>query len=250
MICCSVCAKLGFPIADHKLEGPATTISFLGISINAAQGVLRLPQEKLSRLKSLILSWLQKKSCHKRELLSLIVQLQHACRVVHSGCSFLRRMIDLSAVPKELHHWVRLNQHFRSDLQWWAVFLEDWNEVSLFGGMVRTPSQFTVTLDASGHWGCGVFTEAGHWFQSQWSPVWAKVHITAKELLPMFCCMRRMGKTVLSMRQCSSCGYTEIQDITELLSDASGAVSVLFHCSEFITTPLTREGQQSGRPPL
>ena len=35
------------------------------------------------------------------------------------GPSFLRRMIDLSAVPKEL------NQHFRADLQWWAVFLED-----------------------------------------------------------------------------------------------------------------------------
>ena len=35
----------------------------------------------------------------------------------------LRRVISLSAIPKELHHRVRLNAGFRSDLAWWKAFL-------------------------------------------------------------------------------------------------------------------------------
>ena len=57
----------------------------------------------------------------QRELLSLIGQLQHACCVVRPGRSFLRRMIALSTMPKELYHWVRLSKEFRSDLRWWGT---------------------------------------------------------------------------------------------------------------------------------
>ena len=75
------------------------------------------------RLKALIAQWQHKKACTKRELLSVIGQLQHACKVVRPGRTFLRRMIDLSTHAKELHHYLRLNAAFRSDLQWWATFL-------------------------------------------------------------------------------------------------------------------------------
>ena len=49
---------------------------------------LRLPQEKLGQLKVMIQDWKAKKFCSKRELLSLIGRLQHACKVVRSGRSF------------------------------------------------------------------------------------------------------------------------------------------------------------------
>ena len=39
-------------------------------------------------------------------------------------------MIELAKLPKEYHHRVRLNRDFRSDLQWWRVFLPGWNGVS------------------------------------------------------------------------------------------------------------------------
>ena len=67
----------------------------------------------------------------KRELLLLISQLQHACRMVRIGRTFVRKMIDLSVVPKELDQWVRLNSAFRSEMHWWVVFLEDWNGFGL-----------------------------------------------------------------------------------------------------------------------
>jgi hypothetical protein len=94
-------------------------------------------------------------------------------------------MIDLSAVPKELDHWVRLNNAFHSDLQWWHLFLEDWNGTALCSSVVQWPPAGTITSDASGRRGCGAFTEKGEWFQFCWPASWANVHITVKELLPI-----------------------------------------------------------------
>ena len=95
-----LCKRLGIPIETHKLEGPAPGLSFLGIHIDSLSGTLSLPAEKLARLKGLSTAWRTRKCCKKRELLSLIGQLQHACRIVRAGRTFLRRMIDLSTVPR------------------------------------------------------------------------------------------------------------------------------------------------------
>ena len=112
------CKGLGVPIAPAKTEGPATKLTFLGIELDTASLTISLPREKLERLCAMIRDWETKKSCTKRELLSLIGYLQHACRVIKPGRSFLRRMIDLSAGVRALHHRVRLNAGFRSDLKW------------------------------------------------------------------------------------------------------------------------------------
>ena len=180
-----LCKRLGIPIATHKLEGPAPVLSFVGIKIDSVSGTLSQPAEKLARLKGLITAWRTRKCCKKRELLSLIGQLQHACRIVRTGHTFLRRMIDLSTVPRELDHWVRLNWGFQSGLHWWDVFLEQWNGVGMCSGVVQKPPSDTITSDASGRWVCGAFTTGGEWFQFCWPLVWEQVHITIKELLPV-----------------------------------------------------------------
>ena len=77
-----LCQSLGVPIAPHKTEGPSTTLSFLGILIDTEDMVLRLPSDKLARLHAAISEWKGRRSCRKQQLLSLIGQLQHACRVV------------------------------------------------------------------------------------------------------------------------------------------------------------------------
>ena len=123
--------------------------------------------------------------CTKRELLSLIGQLQHACCVVRAGRTFLRRMISLAKVAKFLHHRIRLNKGFQSDLQWWSCFLPAWNGASILSSVVRSIPTAVMTSDASGSWGCGAFTDQGEWFQLVWPESWEEVHITVKELLPI-----------------------------------------------------------------
>jgi len=50
----AVCSDLGVPLAAEKQAGPSTTIEFLGIIIDTIQQELHLPDEKLSRLQSLL----------------------------------------------------------------------------------------------------------------------------------------------------------------------------------------------------
>eukprot|EP00731_Ephydatia_muelleri_P036871 Em0342g4a len=59
-------------IALDKLEGPATTIMFLGITIDTTLQQLRLPPDKLQEMTLLIKSWLGKHKTMTRDLLSLI----------------------------------------------------------------------------------------------------------------------------------------------------------------------------------
>ena len=181
----NLCERLGVPVAEKKVEGPVTSLVFLGILVDRE---LRLPEEKLARLRALITQWQHKKACTKRELLSLIGQLQHACKVVRPGRSFLRRMIDLSMRATEMHHFVRLNAAFRSDLHWWATFLVEWNGVGIMSRDPRISHDAVIASDASGSWGCGAFNSlpVTELFQLRWPDSWSSVHITAKELVP-FC---------------------------------------------------------------
>ena len=78
-------------------------------------GTLSLPADKLARLRSVIVEWREHKFCRKRQLLSLIGQLQHACREVQAGRTFLRRMIDLSRPLSE--SWIT-----GYDLRWWDLY--------------------------------------------------------------------------------------------------------------------------------
>ena len=146
-------------------------------------------------MQSIIKAWQGKKSCTKRDLLSLIGHLQHACKVVRYGRSFLRCMINLSMQVRKLHNHIRLNTSFRSDFLWWATFLQVWNGVSMMSIPSRAQPDATVVSDASGNWGCGAYTTAGEWFQFQWPTAWASVHITIKELLPIVFSCAMWGST-------------------------------------------------------
>ena len=230
-----LCEQLGVPIASHKVDGPATSLVFLGIELDTLAGVVRLPPEKLLRLRTLIIQWKERKSCNKRELLSLIGQLQHACRVVRPGRTFLRRMIDLSTVAKELHHHIRLNAAFRSDLQWWALFLEGWNGVSLLASVVAHAPSVTLTTDASGSWGCGAFISTGQWFQFPWPEVWKEVHITVKELLPIVVACAVWGHLWRGTAVCCRCDNMAVVAIIRAGSSKHPLAMHLMRCLFFFT---------------
>ena len=181
----NTCQRLGVRVSMEKLEGPSTQISFLGIMLDTERLEVRLPEEKMARLAEAIAEWRGNRSCTKRELLSLLGILHHACKVVQPGQSFLRRMIELSKVVTELHHHIRLNTDFRSDLEWWAMFLPEWNGVGMLSSLGVHSHTVTMTSDASGSWGCGAFSDRDEWFQLPWPEEWLPIHITVKELLPI-----------------------------------------------------------------
>ena len=63
------CNELGIPLAQDKLEGPYTSITFLGIVIDTSKFEIRLPEDKLQRTRQEVASWLGRNKATKREIL-------------------------------------------------------------------------------------------------------------------------------------------------------------------------------------
>ena len=126
-----VCADVGMPVAAPKTVGPTTVLPLLGIEVDSEALEVRLPRGKLDKLRGLVRRWKHRKCCTKRELQSLAGSLNNACKVVRPGRRFLRGFFSLLSAFGPASHFIRLNAAFRGDLEWWDVFLESWNGVSL-----------------------------------------------------------------------------------------------------------------------
>ena len=133
-------------------------------------------------LRSLVADWAGRKACNRKELESLVGHLNHACKVVRPGRSFLRRtcMIALLQQYRNKYHPIRLNHGFRSDLHWWASYAAQWNGTSY----IATGVQVRFATDASGNWGCGAWHQRS-WFQWKRNDVTRQLAIAVKELLPI-----------------------------------------------------------------
>ena len=106
----------GIPLHPDKLEGPSTLLTVLGIELDSLLLQARLPQENFDRIHTLLVSWSLKRHCTRKEPESLIGNLQHACKVVPSGRTFLRRIINLLSAFRRDDHPIRLNREFHLDL--------------------------------------------------------------------------------------------------------------------------------------
>ena len=70
----NACAELGVPLAP-KIIPPTQVLTYLGIEIDSIKQIIRLPDEKLSEIRTLLNSRKFRRKCTKRELLSFIGKL-------------------------------------------------------------------------------------------------------------------------------------------------------------------------------
>ena len=146
---------------------------------------IRLPYDRLARIRQSIDQWLPKKKAIKHEILSLVRLLQHATKVVHCGRTFVSCMYSTAARLKKLNFCTRLNKEFYSDLWRWHTFLVSWNGLSLLRCLaVHLTPHYLIQADASGTWSCGAYFQ-GQWFQFKWDSQWQLCRIMAKELIPI-----------------------------------------------------------------
>ena len=177
-----LCERLGVPVAAEKVEGPSTSIVFLGILLDSVTQELSLPAVKLQEFLSFIHDWCMRRKCTKRQLLSLVGKLLFAARVVPAGRFFLRRLVELSCTVHQLHHHIYLNEEARADIAWWRDFLPHWNGRAMFLDSNWSSSQsLDLFTDASGLHGYGAYFQ-GAWLRQSWLPHQALMDIQWKEL--------------------------------------------------------------------
>ena len=178
-------SQLNVPIAEEKLEGPSSTITFLGILLNTIDLEAKLPPEKLIAIQTDLSKWLNKVACTKRELQSLIGLLSFAAKVVPPGRTFLRRMIDTTTLVSQPDDVIHLTDHFKKDLMWWHRFIAHWNGKSFFMFPNWIPSTaLNLFTDSSGTLGYGAYFDK-KWFQGRWSKEQERNSIQWKKLYPI-----------------------------------------------------------------
>lgn len=153
---------LGLPIAMSKLEGPVTSLVFLGIMLDTVAMTAKLDSARLAELRTLLASWTGRTTCSRKELQSLVGKLTFATRVVRPGRIFTTRMFALLAATHDRPR-ITLSADFALDLAWWREFMDRWNGVSL---LPPAAASVIVHSDACGT-GFGAHTGT-RWLAGSW----------------------------------------------------------------------------------
>ena len=88
--------------------------------------------------------------------------------VIRYGRVFLQRMIKRAQMATEYHHFVCLNHHFRSDLQWRPIALPRWNGTGFLTPAYTANPDVAVYSDVYGSWGFGANHSIGGFRVAGW----------------------------------------------------------------------------------
>jgi len=156
------CDASGFAVQPSKVTDPTRVIEILGIIIDVNLWELRISEDRVAEIRQLLSSWLGRRTCSKRELLSLIGKIAFSAKVVKSGRAFLGRLIYLARKAKHLHFRVRLSREAMRDIEWWSKCLETHNGVYFFRPDWHSQEVVHIFTDASDHGFGGVCQSS--WF--------------------------------------------------------------------------------------
>ena len=125
-----VCKELGIPLATEKLEGPSTSLTFLGIVIDTHRMEICLPDDKLQRIYKELLRWLHRKTATK-----------HSTKVVRSGRTFVARMYQTAAKLREL-----------SSLSTIVLNSRDWSKIIWLPEISCFKINLAISFIQKNHW--------------------------------------------------------------------------------------------------
>ena len=101
--CVSLFGDWDISLHPNKLEGGTTCLTVLSIEPDSHALKACPPCKKFDRIPTLLEYWSLKQHCTRKELESLIGNLQHSCKLISQGHPFLWRMINLLSMWKPCH---------------------------------------------------------------------------------------------------------------------------------------------------
>ena len=122
---------LGLTISDSKLVPPSNQVMCLGVLIDKENGTVSISPDKLSQINDTVCQWMQRVTCTKRQLQSLLELLLYVHKCVKPAKAFLNRMLALFRAGHASQK-IHLTPEFRHDLRRFAKFLPLYNWVSLY----------------------------------------------------------------------------------------------------------------------
>ena len=197
-----VCRDFGVPLASDKTVGPATSLDFLGLTIDTVAQQIQVPSAKVLAILAKLDCTLTKRKVTLRELQSLLGSLNFVCKAIRPGRAFLRRLFHLTSGIQKPHHRIRISSGARADMLAWREFLFHFNGSVMFPrGVWYSSSNLHLYTDASQQLGFGAFFK-GSWTQGMWPLRWRslKLSIAFLELFPITLALRLWGPALRNQR--------------------------------------------------
>lgn len=188
-----VCEELNVPIAKEKSKGPVTNLVFLGLEIDTVEMLVKIPTEKLCRLRSALEPLLWRKRVKIKDFESMVGLMAFCSKAITSSRAFMRRFYDIlaSVKLKNPRFSIKINREIREDVQVWLDFLSDFNGVCYISENDWVSNEsLELFSDSSGsaNLGCASFYQ-GQYVQYRWPQGWARQpiirDITFLELVPI-----------------------------------------------------------------
>lgn len=85
--------SLGVPVAMHKIEGPSTSVNFLGILVDTSRFELQLPLKKVHFVRDLVHSWGRRQSGRASDFESFVGHQAHAATVIRQWLNIFAALV-------------------------------------------------------------------------------------------------------------------------------------------------------------
>lgn len=122
----STLRRLGFYIAWHKVSSPAQVCTYLGIVLDIEKRQLRLPTDRLARVRKELEFWNGRKKASEKQLSILIGHLCHCAKIIRGGDLYLHFLFAALNESRSKRK-IKLSENFHRDLSWWVLCLERFN---------------------------------------------------------------------------------------------------------------------------
>lgn len=118
--------SLGFNIAWDKCSAPSKSTRYLGVIFDSDSMQIKLPEDKLEKLRNELLFFEGKTRATKLQIQKLAGYLAHCSKVVRGGRLFSRRIISLLRGLGDKKR-IRIPKNIGLDLSWWQSFMRVFN---------------------------------------------------------------------------------------------------------------------------
>lgn len=198
-----VCHELGVPISHEKTEGPATSITFLGLGIDTVSQTIYVPQDKVQALRDLLSDTISRDKVTLKHMQSLAGSLAFITKAIPAGRAFCRRLYSSLSQASKPYHLVRVSKTLRQDMEVWLEFLSKYNNVTPMSDPYWLDHDtLLIASDSSGSMGCGVIF-GSQWAHLQWPKQWSaeiRRDITFLELIPVALAIYVWGQSLQSKK--------------------------------------------------
>lgn len=127
---------LGFYIAWNKICSPTQRCVYLGIEIDTVDMCLRLPQERIIKMRKELQFWIGRRKASEKQLQILLGHLSHCSRIIQ-GSNLYMHFLFQKLLESRGKRKVKLSKEFHDDLSWWYNLAFCFNSVPLTDVNVR-----------------------------------------------------------------------------------------------------------------